>query len=180
MREQRLLKHFERQARHESADIGHGPVAPSAHALNRRPPNPVDGRRKFRGLTGRKQGRERAPLDAPVLALGGQEPVAESRPQDAKLKVVFAVINGIVEKDASHGRWIMRRAAKAENGLPDGNRPFEIALPPDFDRIALEGKESRERSARPLRAGRVRGNEKPRGYWRGRHAIALERLGAQT
>ncbi len=64
------------------ADVRHRPVAPSAHPLNRRLCNPVDGRSKFRDLTWRKQGRERPPLDAPVLALGGQQPVAESRPQN--------------------------------------------------------------------------------------------------
>ncbi len=78
-------------------------------------------------------------MHAPILALGGQQPIAEAGSQNPKLKVVFAVVGGVVEKDAPDGGWIMRRAAEAENGASDGNRPFEIPLPPDLDRIALQG-----------------------------------------
>ena len=51
LREQGLLQHFKRQARHESADIGHRPFTSPAQALNRRLSNPVHGRSEFGGLT---------------------------------------------------------------------------------------------------------------------------------
>src|SRR5579863_5293238 len=129
----------------------------------------MDGGSEFRDLARREQGSERAALETPVLALGGQEPIAESRPQDAKLKIVLAVVRGVVEKNAPDRHRVMRRPAQAENGASDGNRPFEIRLAPDLDRIALEGKKSRERPPRPVRPGRIGGNEKPRSGC-GRHS----------
>ena len=163
LREQRLLEHRQRHPRHGLADVRHGAVATAGHALDRRLPDPMDGGSEFRDLTRREQGRERAALEAPVLALGGQEPVAESRPQDAKLKIVLAVVRGVVEKNAPDRGRIMRRAAQAEDGAADRDRPFEIPLPPDFDRIALDGEEGRERTPRPVGPARIGRNEELRG-----------------
>jgi hypothetical protein len=142
LREQRLLKHFQREARHDRADFRDSPGTPSAHALNGGPSNAVDGGREFRDLSRREQRRERAPLNAPLLAFGGQESVAESRPQDAKLKIILAVVGGVIEKHASDRRWVMRGSAQSEDGTANRNRPLEIALPPNFDRIALQGEEN--------------------------------------
>jgi hypothetical protein len=114
LREQRLLKHFQSEARHDCTDISDSAVASAHHSFNCRLSHPVDGRSEFRGLTRREQGRERPALNAPVLALGGQQPVAKPGPQDAKLEVVFAVVGGIVEKHASNSRGIMGGGAQPE------------------------------------------------------------------
>jgi hypothetical protein len=47
----------------------------------------------------REQGRERAALQLPLLGLGGEQPVAEARRQDAALQVVLAVARGVVDQD---------------------------------------------------------------------------------
>ena len=159
-REQCLLEHLQRHARHDRADVRDCPVAPAGHPLNRRSPDPVDRRSEFRDLTGREQGRQRTALDAPVLALGGQQSIAESRPQNAKLKIVLAIVCSVVEKNASDGRRIVRRATQTKDGAADGNRSFEVPLPPDFDWIALQGEEGRERRPAAYPAGEDRGERK--------------------
>jgi hypothetical protein len=55
------------------------------------------------------------------------------------LKVVLAVIGGVVEKDAPDRDGIMRGAPQAQNGAPERDRPFEVRLTPDLDRIAPKG-----------------------------------------
>ena len=79
LREQRLLQHFERHARHEFADVGHRAVAATAEPLDRRLGDPLHGGREVGDLARRKQRRERPPLQAPRLALGRQQAVAEAR-----------------------------------------------------------------------------------------------------
>ena len=69
----------------------------------------------------------------------------------------------------------MRGGAQTEDGAANGNRALEIALPPDFDRIALQSEENRERPSGPRGPARIRRYEGPRGYGCKRHRVRLRK-----
>ena len=146
-----------------------------AEALDRRRGHSLHRRRELGDLARRKERRERAALQPPGFALRGQEAVAEPGPQHPELQVVLAVVRGVVEKDMTNRRRIVRGGAQAQNRPADRERPLEIRLAPDLDRIAPQRQHQRQRAARPGRARRIGRNERPCRPCRCRHADRLLR-----
>ena len=127
-------------------DVRHRPVAPLAHPLDRGLARP-DGRpeqipRPDAERTGaRSPGAGRASPRPRRSAVHCRARAAKCEAEDRPC----GSWRRCREKRVWTAAGIMRRGTQTKNGAADGNRPLEIALPPDFDRIALQGEEGRER-----------------------------------
>ncbi len=160
LREQGLLEHFQRDARHELADVGDRAVAPTRQPLDGRRRDALHRRGEIRDRAGRKQRRKRPPLQTPGLALRRHQPVAQTRAQDPELQIVLAVIGDVVEEHAPDGGRVVGGRAQAEDRSADQDRMFEMRLAPDLERIAPERQDGVERAARLGRTGAERGERK--------------------
>jgi len=94
-------------------DVADPPVARGRVTRGGRARHAMHGGGEIGDLAGREQRRERAPLDAPVLAVRCEQAGAEAGTQNAQLQGVLAIIGYVVEKDAPDRVGIVDHGAHA-------------------------------------------------------------------
>ena len=153
-----------------SSDLDDRAVAPARRGARRpRAATRCIGGGEGGDLTRREQRRERAALRAPVLALGGQQAVAEAR---ASARAAAARPCGSWRRCRGtraaprRDRWPRRACRRSVRPIRTGRSKCTLA--PDLERIAPEGEDRRQGAARRRARARIGRNEEP-GERRCRH-----------
>ena len=106
-------------------------------------------RRKIHHRPARKHRGEYPPLQAPLLALGAQQAVTQSRRQYPALQAVLAVVGGVIQQDAADGAGLVNQQHVADRQATGNDRLLEMRRRPAFERIAFQGTEQGQRLERP-------------------------------
>ena len=152
------LEDVEGDAGHFEGDVEHPalrPPPPAPHEPLRRRDH---GGHEARDVPRREQRRQAAALQAPFLALGGEEAVAEPRREHPALEIVLPVVRGVVDEDVADGGRIAHHGDAAEHPFAGDDGLLEMLRRPGRDEVfagRLEEVEEvrRARAAAPARAG---------------------------
>ena len=114
---------------------------------------------------------EHAALDRPLLAIGGDQPIAQARRENPPLERALAEIGRVFHQDLADGRWLAhhRNAREREAAHDDGL--IEMRSCPALDGVSGERAEQRDGTERLwLRRGSGRAEAGAGGHGRSRGA----------
>jgi hypothetical protein len=103
-------------------------------------------RRKIHNRPAREHWGDNPSLQTPLLALGAQEAVVQSRRQYPALEAILPIVWGVVAQNAADGARFVHQQHMPERQSACNDGPFEVRRCPAFQRVSIQGKDKGYRS----------------------------------